>query len=90
MSDIPRLRIELEGVRATVATMLAHHNDDINKMVISSLNEQLTQEWVQTEIDQAVVQLLRKSISEISSNWELKQAITKLVGEAIAKMVNDK
>jgi signal recognition particle GTPase len=87
MNTLPILRIELEGVRANVAHMLNANNESINKMVLDSLEKQLTEEWVQQQIDQAVKDCLHKSIVKVADDWQLQNAITQLIGEAIAKMI---
>lgn len=85
--DIPRLRIDLEGVRTSINTMLIQHNDDINKIVIDSLNKQITEDWIQSEIDNAVKIALKKSIEGIATQWELREAISNLIAKSVAKMI---
>lgn len=88
MRDFPVLRIEIEGVRQTVAHALVAKEEAINKMVLKSLEDQLTEDWVTDAINSAVKQCLVKSIDQVSDNWALRDAISKLIGESIRKLVN--
>lgn len=90
MSEFPRIRIELEGVRSTVQTMLTRNNDDINNMVISSLEKQINEEWVQDGINNSVRKCLESAIDDIASDWNLKSAISKQISLAIEKMISQK
>ena len=75
MSELPIIRIELERVKYAVASMISDRNDELNAYVLESLNRQLTEEWVMTEIDLAVKECLSKTIKNISNDYGLQQAI---------------
>lgn len=87
MRDFPVLKIELEGVRQAVAHALVSREESINKMILQSLEEQLTEDWVVESINAAVKQCLVKSIQEVSDNWTLRGAISKLIAESVSKLV---
>jgi len=87
MRDFPVLKIELENVRETVMHALISRNDAINKMVIESLESQLTEEWVQVKINQSVKDCLSRALDDVASEWKLRQAISSLVADQVEKMV---
>ena len=90
MQDIPRLHIELEGVRSKIVTLLSDHNNMLGKMVTKTLEETITEEWVQQKINVAVRQCIEKAIKSVSDNYTLQIAIKELVSEQIARLVEHK
>lgn len=88
--NMPILRIELEGIRESVARALVTRNDEINKLILDSLESQLQEEWVIESIDSAVKAQIKKSIDDVSTNWELRMEITRVVSESISKIFSDK
>ncbi len=87
MRDLPMIRVEIEGVRQTVTRMFNDRNNELNDMVIESLDRQLSESWVQSEIDEAVKQCAKNAIAALADDWRLQQAITKLVGESVSKLI---
>ncbi len=85
--EFPVLRIELEGLKQNIATMFNQNNDELNKMVIETIENKLTAEWVQAEINSAVEYCIRNAIKEVSGNWKLQAAITELISENIEKLI---
>ncbi len=86
--QLPVLRIELEGVKQNIAHMFSKNNDELNKMVQETIASQLTEEWVQGEINQAVRDCMKSAIEDIANNWKLKNAITELMVDYIEKIIS--
>lgn len=85
----PILKIELEGLKASVCQHLGQHNEAINGLVKESLDKTMTEEWVKTEIQKAVDETVRKAIINLSDNWRLKSAIEDALAKAVSKMVDN-
>lgn len=90
MIEIPRIRIELEGVKSAVSSMLTHHNSEINDLITKSIESQINEEWFVEHINVTVKNMLENAVTDMSSNWELRQAISNLVSSTVAKMISDK
>ncbi len=90
MQELPRLRIELEGVRQTINHMFGQNQDALLGMVSESLEKTLNQEWVQEQINAEVEKCVRKAISNVSDNHDLRSAITNMVAEQVTKLVADR
>jgi hypothetical protein len=80
MDNIPRL---------TVQQMLFRENSVINAMIIKSIEEQLTLEWVQSNIDHTVRTLLQKAIEEVANDYTLRSVITETAAKAVSAMVEN-
>jgi len=89
MDEIPRLRIELDGIKQSVIHMFNQNNEELNNMIIAEFDKQLTSEFVQLEINKAVSECIRKSISGVTSDWNLQQAITRMISDNIAELIKD-
>ncbi len=87
MIDVPILRIELEGVRSSVVTMLQDRNDELNKMIAQEIDATLKLEWVQEKISYVVKEMIGKAIDKVSNNYQLQDAIASLVSNAVTEMV---
>lgn len=90
MIEIPRIRIELEGVKSVVSSMLTHHNSEINDLITKSIESQINAEWFVEHINVTVKNMLENAVTDMSSNWELRRAISNLVSSSVAKMISDK
>lgn len=88
MQELPRLTIQLDGIKQNVAAMLAQSNNEINEMVVKTIEEKINEGWVQEEINQAVVSCLKKAIANVANDYALQQAITRSVSQEITKMIN--
>ena len=86
--NLPVLRIELEGIKQNIAHMFNQNNDELNKMVQETIESQLTEDWVQGEINQAVRSCMKSAIEDIANNWKLKNAITELMVDSIEKTIS--
>ena len=86
MNELPVLRIELDGIKQRIAHTFADHNDCLNKQIEKTINETLTEEWVQYEINIAVKNCIRKSIENVSDNWRLQEVITNAIAESIEQV----
>jgi hypothetical protein len=87
MDSIPRIRIEMEGIRAGVIHHMGQHNDEFNDMVKDALDRTLTEEWVKASIQDAVNKTVQSAINGLGDNWELKQAVSNALGKALSRMV---
>lgn len=85
--DIPRIRIEVEGVRRQVQTMFANWDKEFSEIIQKEIEETLTQEWVMEQIKTEVVNAIHKAIRGISENWEIRKAIENVVNDAVLKIV---
>lgn len=85
MYDMPILKFELSGLQHSIAKMLVERNCEINKHVIESIDRQLTEEWVISEIDSAVKKCLQRSISEIANDYNLRYTITALISKTVSE-----
>lgn len=83
MSNLPIIRIELDGVRNTVAAMLTDKNKEISEYVIKSLEKQITEDWVIEEIDTAVKSCLKSAIASVANDYQMRSAITELISNAV-------
>lgn len=90
MTEIPRLRIELEGIKATVAHMFAQNQDALLEMISETLERTLNQEWIQEEINREVENCIRKAIADVSNNYNLRSAITNMVADQVDKLLSER
>lgn len=90
MNELPILRIQLDGVRQSVAKMLADRNCEIEKALIAQLDETLTEDWVQDEIKAAINKAVKESIRNVGENWNFQNAIRETIGDALAAAVRGK
>lgn len=88
--NIPILKFELERVKDSVATMLIDRNNEINDMIIKSLDAQLTEEWVAKQINEAVQECLKSAIKDMGSNYPLRKVIEHAIVEAVSKSISGK
>ncbi len=83
----PILRIELEGVKQTLAHHLGTHNQELSDMIIAELDAQLTEEWIQKEIHETVKNVIQHSIHNLVNDYNLRLTITAAVSDAVVKIV---
>lgn len=84
--DRPIIKIELEGLSQQVRAMLVTRNEEINKIIEQTLEQQLSEDWVIARIDAAVRDALSNGIRAIADHPYLRDAIT----DAIATQVADR
>ena len=85
----PRIRIEMEGLKAGVISHMERHNDDFNLMVKEELEKTLTEDWVSLEIQKAVHSAIRSAITNLSDSWHLKSAVDEALGKTLAEMIRN-
>ncbi len=88
MYDMPILKFELSGLQHSIAKMLVERNGEINKHVIQSIDRQLTEDWVISEIDSAVKKCLQRAISEIANDYNLRCTITELISKTVSEKLS--
>ena len=76
--DIPRIRVELEGVRRAVMSMLSE-NDELEQLVNETIRARITDDWVKGEIERAVESCISKAISGIADNYEVQNIIRQAI-----------
>lgn len=89
MRDITTLRIEIDGLRTCVGEALVSRNAEINRLVIDSLEKQLTEEWVMAEIDKSVKSCLTSAIENIANDYHMRNAITDLISNVVVKKIGE-
>jgi hypothetical protein len=87
MNEMPILRFELDGVRSRVAHMLSSKNDELNELVLQSLDRQLTQEWVMAEIDAAVKGALLSAIRSVGDNYTVRSALNEVICGVVSENI---
>jgi len=84
----PIIKIEMEGVKASVMHYMQQHNDEYNSVVQSTLENTLTEEWVKNSIQKAVNKTVQEAINGLGDNWQLRNAIHDALAKALSKMVD--
>jgi len=88
-SLLPRIRIELEGIRQYTEHAFLQNNEELSKMVIDEIERQLQLNWVQDKIRLSVELCIKEAIDDVSNNYKLKSAITELIGDSIEKLIKE-
>ena len=89
MREMPKLRIELEGLRQNVAHCFNANNDELNALVIDTIEKTLTAEWVRAEVQKSVNGAVKAAVEDVANDYHLKQALTTHVSEAIASLIKN-
>ena len=84
------IRIEIEGLKHSVATMLSDRNEEINKMIIEEMDRQVNEEWIQSCIQKEVRSALKRAVEGIADNYRVVSAIQEVMGQAIADKISGK
>ena len=90
MSSMPIIKIEMEGIRQQVGSMIADHNNEINEMVQDALKQTLNEEWVRIQIQENVNKCVKSAISNLSDNYVLKSAVECTIAASLTKMMKEK
>lgn len=90
INEIPRLKIEIEGIKRNIVHAFNQNDKELSIMVMKTIEETLNAEWVQNEINHAVNLCIKNAIADISNNYTLKSSITSLISESISKLVESK
>jgi hypothetical protein len=86
---MPVLRFELDRIKESVASMLVDRGGEINKMIIKSLDDQLTQEWVAKEIDDANTRFsMAKFIGKVSRSMAKPPVMVYIYGSMMSSIKN--
>jgi len=83
--NLPIIRLELEGVKHTVAHMLADRGKEINALITQSLDSTLKEEWVVEQINYEVVESVKKAIKGLSNSYALQSTITDMIEKSISE-----
>lgn len=89
MLDIPTIRFELEGLKRTVVQCIGVHNDAMAASIEECVKKQLSEEWVEKEIDNQVRLLLTKTIGNISNNYRLQSTIEELICQTLENKLKE-
>lgn len=89
MTHLPILKIELEGIKQQIASLLTAKSSEIDQIINEEIQQQITEEWVVLEIRQAVRDLLKSSIRDLANNYRLQTHITTLLEEALIKSLKE-
>jgi len=86
--EIPRIHIELEGIRTSIQHMFMTKNDELNNLICNELEKTLSAEWVKESIRVEIEKIVKEAILNIKGNFLLKQAITDSISENLVKIFN--
>lgn len=81
------LKVELEGVKHSLAHFIGSRNIEFNEMILNSLDKKLSEEWIIAEIDKAVEQVIHQSISKITTDYRVESAIRDAISDAVVKRI---
>lgn len=84
----PMIHVEMEGIKHSVMHYFADHSDEMNAMVQETLAATLTEEWVKTQIQQAVNKTITNAINNLGDNYVLRTAVDAALGKALAEMID--
>lgn len=90
MIEIPRIKIELEGIKHSVQSMLGSSNDELERMIVQTIDSTLTEDWVREQIQFAVRTCIKEAIDNVATDYRVQRAITEQISLAIEKMVKPK
>ena len=65
MMDMPIIKIEIERLKYGVASLLASHNEELNKYTKEAIDKTLSADWVMSEIDKSVEVTIKTAIGNI-------------------------
>jgi len=87
MMNIPTIRIELQGIRETVQAMFAGSNNELTERITETLERTITEDWVQSRINEEVAKCINKAISNLSDSYTLQTALTKIIVERLENII---
>jgi len=87
---IPGLKLELESVKQYIATMLIDRNNEINEMVLKTLDRTLNEEWVAREISEQVRECVKNAISDMTEVSELTYTIKEVLAKHISSVIEER
>ncbi len=83
--DLPIIRIELDSMKQRISSMLAERNDEFTTMIEQSLNEQLTVENLQDQIDYQVKEAIQRAILDLGTNHCIRVAVRQSLEQMIVE-----
>ena len=83
--EVPIIRVEIDSMKHRIAQMLMDNQDELQSMIMQSIERELTVEKLQEQMDYHVRVLIQKSIEDLPRNMYLRGVIS----EAIANMVQN-
>lgn len=69
--------------------MMADHNKELSEYVSSQIEQTLTEEWVQSEIKNAVDSAISSAIQKVSSNWKVQQVIEDEIANTLVRVIKN-
>ena len=86
MINIPTIKIELENLKQSVQHCFVDYNNELNDLIIETLNDRLTESWVREEINKVVTKCLKSAIANIAGNYQLEKALSDLIAKSVADL----
>ncbi len=83
--NIPRIRIEIEGMKESIQQALAVHNEEFNTMIHEAVDKSFTVETIQAKIEMQVAKALDNAIDNLSKSYQVKTIITDIVLQSLVK-----
>lgn len=87
--NLPIIRLELEGVKQSVAHMLADRGKEINDLIVMSLENTLKEEWIAEQINYEITECVKKSIKNLSNSYTLQSIITDMIEKTISEKLGE-
>lgn len=85
--NVPLLRLELDGIKEQIGSMIVDRNQEITSMILEEINKQITEEWVFNKVRGEVRKALEHAIDGIADNYRVTSAIRDQLGEYIADKI---
>jgi len=87
---MPVIRLELEGIKQSVASMFIDRNNELSNIVAETLDKTLSEEWIMKNIKSAVDECVTKAIASLSDSHALQYAIKCQIEECVIGSFSDK
>ncbi|MCG7904423.1 MAG: hypothetical protein JAY60_18600 [Candidatus Thiodiazotropha weberae] len=88
MQQAPILRIELEGLRQSVAHLFNQNQQAMSEMITSTLEKKLQEDWIQEQVNVEVTKAIESAISQISNSYELRGLLSEMLIDQVTKIVS--
>ena len=86
---ISTVKIQLDGIKEQVAHAFIDRNNEINHMILDTIESTITQAWVQEEINNAVRACIHDAISGLVNDGNLVRAIRDVMSEKLVTAIKD-
>ena len=87
--NIPRIRLDVEGLKHSVVHCFNEHSLELGKIVQEELDKVLSKESIQKEIENQVLCCVNQAIKNISQNWTLVNHIETEMANQIVKRLKE-